>query len=628
MIIDSLQIENFRDIDTFALEPGAGATLLIGPNGTGKSSVIEAIRLALYGWNAWTDRRGGGAMTLVRDGAKQSTVNLMLSHRDRSFGVSLTIYAHGKQAMKWECVDGDGVNVENREALWSAIGVPREKAEAISYIEDALETGAFGNLLSAALCDSLPLSRVLDHCGEHGEWFAAFAKKYALRDTPNASDHEALGVKAYELRTSRKRELKERAPELADTFVTAPVFPDGTRVSETDIPRMQRRADELAKAREALIEERGRCSLGLRSAATIAKELDAATIRHDKAYNAHRDALAESERLCAALENARENVRALTNKESSTRGEITRLEMTVNVFKDGVCPKCQTKLPKAKLVELTGDTEAHLAKLRVEHASLNDEIETSKRERDDTETVYRDAATKAVKLQEAANAESAVVTRLQNEAAAPVRDTAAVNADIEAVDAETEQVNGFISAWQAYKGREDLAAFLASLETDIAHLDWCVESFKDGVLLKSLAATDKRRRFVDALNVELAAFGYACELQQDKKRLDLLLGRLGGVRRPFLQCSRGEQCLAEIACALVYGGGRAPVLIDNVERLYTPHDETLRKRLQTIDSTVILAGAMGRVRKEALDKVRGAWGNTQIVWMERRDDGAKAVANG
>ena len=65
-----------------------------------------------------------------------------------------------------------------------------------------------------------------------------------------------------------------------------------------------------------------------------------------------------------------------------------------------------------------------------------------------------------------------------------------------------------------------------------------------------------------------------------------------------------------------------------MERLYSPHDETLRKRLQSIDSTVILAGALGRVRKEALDKVRAAWGNAQIVWMERSEDSAKAVANG
>ena len=627
MTIDSLQIENFRDIDAFALEPGAGATLLIGPNGTGKSSVIEAIRLALYGWNAWTDRRGGGAMTLVRDGAKQSTISLLLSHKGKSFGVTLTINAYGKQAMQWQCIDDSGAEIPNRDALWLALGVQREKSEAISYIEDALATGAFGNLLAAALCDALPLPRVLERCGEHGEWFAAFAKRFALRAEPNHDDYAALGDKAYELRTSRKKELKERQPELTDVFVAPPTYPDGARIPETDLPKLERRLSDLAAHREALIEERGRCSLGLRSAAAIATDREQAEKRQARADKQYREALADSDRLRTALENARELVRSLTQQESSLRGEITRLEMTVSVFKDGVCPRCATKLTKTKLAELTGDTERQLEELRTRHAGVVAEIETAKTDRDDTETMHRDAVAKTVAAQNALNTEAAAVNRLEAEAAAPVRDAATVNAEIEAIDAESETLAGYVAGLQAIKAREELATYIKALETEIAHLDWCVASFKDGVLLKAFAQSEKRRRFVAALNGELAAFGYAAELQQDKKRLNLWLGRAGGVKRPLNQCSRGEQCLAEIACALVYGGTRAPILIDNWERLYSPHDETLRKRLQSVDSTVIIAGAPGRVRRETLDKVRTAWGKAQIVWMDRREDAGKAVAN-
>lgn len=75
MRIDSLRIENFRNITAAELRVGERINLFIGDNGSGKTSLLEAIHLALTG----RSQRGATNETMMRRGADYFRVAAELS---------------------------------------------------------------------------------------------------------------------------------------------------------------------------------------------------------------------------------------------------------------------------------------------------------------------------------------------------------------------------------------------------------------------------------------------------------------------------------------------------------------------------------------------------------------------
>src|SRR5690606_8326695 len=70
MRIDSLTIEQLRLFDRVVLEPGAGINLLVGDNGAGKTSVLEAIHVLSSGRSF----RGSVRDALIRRGGTELRV--------------------------------------------------------------------------------------------------------------------------------------------------------------------------------------------------------------------------------------------------------------------------------------------------------------------------------------------------------------------------------------------------------------------------------------------------------------------------------------------------------------------------------------------------------------------------
>jgi len=96
--ISSLQLTDFRNYDTFHLEPDVNLTVLVGPNGVGKTNAIEAISLVTRGesfrtnsWNdlvRWGAERAYVAMTAEEPAGGRTDVTLEVSGGRRLYRVN------------------------------------------------------------------------------------------------------------------------------------------------------------------------------------------------------------------------------------------------------------------------------------------------------------------------------------------------------------------------------------------------------------------------------------------------------------------------------------------------------------------------------------------------------------
>ncbi|HET8899712.1 MAG TPA: DNA replication/repair protein RecF [Rhodanobacteraceae bacterium] len=99
MHLRRLKISGIRLLQSVALEPGAGFNLLIGANGAGKTSVLEAMYLLSRGRSF----RGGGEEALLRRGANSFEIFAEVGNASGgSHRVGL-----GRRSGRWECrLDG------------------------------------------------------------------------------------------------------------------------------------------------------------------------------------------------------------------------------------------------------------------------------------------------------------------------------------------------------------------------------------------------------------------------------------------------------------------------------------------------------------------------------------------
>jgi DNA replication and repair protein RecF len=92
MRITRIALQDFRNYHTWCIEPHPRVTILTGPNATGKTNIIEAIRLLTTGRSFRNPRWE----ELVRHDAGAGRAELTAEGDGRHVGISLTIDSHGR----------------------------------------------------------------------------------------------------------------------------------------------------------------------------------------------------------------------------------------------------------------------------------------------------------------------------------------------------------------------------------------------------------------------------------------------------------------------------------------------------------------------------------------------------
>ncbi|MCL5782622.1 MAG: AAA family ATPase [Candidatus Thermoplasmatota archaeon] len=122
MMIRNLELHNFLSHENSVVSFDQGVNIIVGQNGAGKSSIIDAIKFALFG-----DRRGDSIADLVKRGKDNMTVSLEFSTGGDDYRITRML-TMGKN------------DVRNRDAslLRNGTEIARTVKEVNSAIEDTL----------------------------------------------------------------------------------------------------------------------------------------------------------------------------------------------------------------------------------------------------------------------------------------------------------------------------------------------------------------------------------------------------------------------------------------------------------------------------------------------------------
>jgi hypothetical protein len=270
-------LRNFRSHQDTHLDLHSPVTIIHGPNAAGKSSVIDAIHLALLGYCRGTDERGAGVKDLIADGEKEAKIGLdMLGESaasDVPAEVPMTIEITPGGA-RWQLGKGYLPALKARDIIAASLGFDRDALHA------CLDVHGFLGLHHARQKDLLLKALGLD-----------------------LSDMDARFEQAKLDRAAAKRTL---------AALVAPIIPPDPGYTEAEI------RDQLAEVRvelEQLIAERGRTAGAAEQAAAEIQSIDARLAGAPSKATAAK-ARKEADKLRDLLDGLRSAAAALDAKEA------------------------------------------------------------------------------------------------------------------------------------------------------------------------------------------------------------------------------------------------------------------------------------------------------------------------
>ena len=96
MFVKHLSLASFRNYESAEVALGPGVTLIMGPNGQGKTNLVEAIRYL----STLSSHRVSGYLPMIKAGANQAVVRCLVSHGDRDVMVELELNRDTKNSAR------------------------------------------------------------------------------------------------------------------------------------------------------------------------------------------------------------------------------------------------------------------------------------------------------------------------------------------------------------------------------------------------------------------------------------------------------------------------------------------------------------------------------------------------
>ena len=228
MWISQLDLTQWRNHESSRLLCPVGVTVLVGPNGHGKTNIVEAIRyLATLG-----SHRVASAAPLIRDESDSATVYAHLHHGEREVAAGITLKRHGSNDAT---VNGNKVKVSE---------IPRWVSTVMFAPEDAAIVRG-DPTHRRAFMDELVVSRSPSMAAVFSDFDRVVKQRNSLlkslRSAPRNADlstldawTESFAHTAAEIVSDRVRYLQDVAPLVATHYDN---LAGGDQIAATYVPK-------------------------------------------------------------------------------------------------------------------------------------------------------------------------------------------------------------------------------------------------------------------------------------------------------------------------------------------------------------------------------------------------------
>ena len=531
MKINRLTIRDFLAISHVNLEPATPCTLIAGDNGQGKSSIAEAIRLALLGELSRGLKHKKDMAALVRDGAKKGVIEI----EGDGWNMSVT-FPDGRPKSNGKVPEGDVLACCLTPSYYAAMSPNERRAFTLSLLGVSLSTDAIASKLVARGCQAgkvETLKPIIERRGYQAAQEFAAGKASDARGEWKAHTGETYG--------SQKAE---------GWLPTVPTPPDGT------VNGLQQQIDAIDAEVSGLNQQIGAANAAATTIDGLSRRIAEATetaklhARRTDALNAAKKALVEAQE---ALSLAR--VRA--------EGGTTAAHWP--------CPECGTLLQQAGNAlapysppDVVASPDAKAALPKLEAAVKLCETSVSNAERD-------------VKC---SNDAAVLKTSLEEQLAAIPQDDVAVDVSgLRAKIAEKQDIRRTLVSHQQRIRDAEAARLNAEQTRDLAaqaHRDveqWVAiaealqpDGIPGEILAEGIEPMNAALGYVHGVTTDMAERSERWPLVQIAPDMSITYGG-----RPYALCSESERYRADVMLALVIGSlsGLRFLLLDRVDVLST-----------------------------------------------------------
>lgn len=549
MKIEAIEIDNFRGCSHFYWDTLEGSLLLIGYNGTGKSSILAAIQWALT--NKLYDYRGN-ALTLKQlvgaDASKTARVKLRISHGDTWY----TLEAETNQKSSSVCLTPEkgerivGTDLA-REALFRFCGFDMKHAHASAHPQAFVLSKDLYVRLNE-LGGGLDLEALKKHCGENWPWLESWCKEMRQSMT-DVRDLKNIGKAAYEQRTHVNGEVK-RLDQHLEEF---PQPPEGLDITKK--AAAEERIAALRQQRDQLISLRAVAANG-RSAEEIAAA--AQELRNQMLALPELPNVAKFE---ADLTRVQQQHSENSQKGWTTNNELESLKKQLAATKGGTCPTCKQPIASTMSAEAVQELQIKIVEKEAEFAELKASSDTILKSIQPARDALSKAQAEAREIDRQRAALEAKLAQVEAETPAGSFDQAALDEVEQRIARGEKMIHDITVETQRLKTRDD-----RKRNAELAgKLTWAVEQFRDGAA-QSAIGKNAQQEFVEAVNGVLNEHGYTLSLEHSDGSLGAYLLKEGRAKPvPIQEVSKAELLLVTVAIAEALGAGF--VLVDEVEAL-------------------------------------------------------------
>ncbi len=368
MHITELHIKNFQGIEQRNILFDGRTGYLTGPNGCGKSTVLDAIRLLLIGdKRIRMSKKSKTPATTILDNAGQplvaenfvgqwddkAVIEAVIVHETKSVNVTLTI-KKGKFTFQTEpMLPGD----DQRQAMYRYFGLEQHRLAV-----DPMYLLTSDDLLDGLMGDgTIPEERLIALFGEQ-EYTNIKEVGFKLG---TLAEIKQTAQRAYDMRTGLNRELKTLAlgecPE-------NPRNSKGNIVTVEMLPAVQKALDGLRAEQQELLKRIGRAQAQTSKSDQIAeiKRIIKETVIHK---------VPREPKITVTLAQMEEAHKQYLEANAA----VSQIRKDMQVFQSGICPTCGHKVSKDFDASRKADLDAALERadeLEKAYQSMNRDYAT------------------------------------------------------------------------------------------------------------------------------------------------------------------------------------------------------------------------------------------------------------